>query len=62
MTPNPDPKQHSRIITDGPERAGARAMLKGIGFTDDDLAQVNILRDDFHGEWNYTILATQHPN
>src|SRR6059058_4317979 len=37
MTPNP--KQRSRIITDGRERAGARAMLKGIGFTDDDLAR-----------------------
>jgi len=34
-----DPKQHSRVITDGPERAGARAMLKAIGFTDDDLAR-----------------------
>src|SRR2546427_4525714 len=37
MTPNP--KQRSRIITDGRERAGARAMLKGIGFSDDDLAR-----------------------
>jgi dihydroxy-acid dehydratase len=34
-----DPKQHSRIITDGRDRAGARAMLKGIGFTDDELAR-----------------------
>ena len=34
-----DPKKHSRIITQGPERAGARAMLKAIGFTDDDLAR-----------------------
>src|SRR5258706_11606443 len=34
-----DPKQRSRIITDGRDRAGARAMLKGIGFTDDDLAR-----------------------
>src|SRR5256886_8631893 len=34
-----DPKQRSRIITEGPERAGARAMLKAIGFTDDDLAR-----------------------
>jgi len=34
-----DPKQHSRVITDGRDRAGARAMLKGIGFTDDDLAR-----------------------
>ena len=39
MTPNPNPNEHSRIITQGPERAGARAMLKGIGFTDDDLAR-----------------------
>ena len=34
-----DPKQHSRIITNGRDRAGARAMLKGIGFTDDELAR-----------------------
>src|SRR5438045_2391841 len=32
-----NPKQRSSIITDGRERAGARAMLKGIGFTDEDL-------------------------
>src|SRR6202162_4647814 len=34
-----NPKHRSSIITDGPDRAGARAMLKGIGFTDDDLAR-----------------------
>src|SRR6059036_3813163 len=34
-----DPKQHSRVITDGPDRAGARAMLKGIGFTNNDIAR-----------------------
>ncbi len=34
-----DPKQHSRTITDGRDRAGARAMLKAIGFTDEDLAR-----------------------
>src|SRR2546427_735524 len=34
-----DPKQHSRVITDGRDRAGARAMFKAIGFTDDDLAR-----------------------
>jgi len=32
-------KQHSHIITDGPDRAPARAMLKSIGFTDEDLAK-----------------------
>jgi dihydroxy-acid dehydratase len=34
-----DPKHQSRTITDGPERAGARAMLKAIGFNDADLAR-----------------------
>ena len=32
-----NPKQRSSTITDGRERSGARAMLKGIGFTDEDL-------------------------
>ena len=32
-------KRHSHALTDGPDRAGARAMLKAVGFTDDDLAQ-----------------------
>ncbi len=34
-----DPKHWSHIITNGPSRAGARAMLKAVGFTDDDLAK-----------------------
>ncbi len=32
-----DPRSKSRHITEGPDRAPARAMLKSIGFTDDDL-------------------------
>src|SRR6476469_9847829 len=32
-------KRHSATITDGPGRAGARSMLKGVGFTDEDLAK-----------------------
>ena len=32
-------KRHSAKLTDGPDRAGARSMLKAIGFTDDDLAR-----------------------
>jgi dihydroxy-acid dehydratase len=45
MTPDPydrpsDPaKRRSAALTDGPERAPARAMLKGTGFHDDDLAR-----------------------
>ncbi|HEY5600138.1 MAG TPA: dihydroxy-acid dehydratase, partial [Candidatus Manganitrophaceae bacterium] len=32
-------KHKSHLITDGPDRAPARAMLKGIGFSDEDLAK-----------------------
>ena len=45
MTANPydrpsDPaKRRSAALTDGLHRAGARAMFKGIGFTDEDLAR-----------------------
>ncbi len=45
MTTNPydrptDPaKRRSAALTDGPDRAPARAMLKAVGLTDDDLAR-----------------------
>ena len=29
----PDLRRNSRVLLDGPDRAPARAMLKGIGFT-----------------------------
>ncbi len=32
-------KRHSAALTDGVDRAPARAMLKGVGFTDEDLAK-----------------------
>src|SRR5215207_7679588 len=31
------PKPNSHTLTDGPNRAGARAMLKAVGLTDADL-------------------------
>lgn len=34
-----DPRHRSRILLDGPERAPARAMLKAIGYTDEDLSR-----------------------
>ncbi|MFL5885830.1 MAG: dihydroxy-acid dehydratase [Thermoleophilaceae bacterium] len=34
-----DPRQRSRVILDGPDRAAARAYLKGIGFDNDALAR-----------------------
>lgn len=32
-------KRHSAALTDGPDRAAARAMLKAVGYTDSDLAK-----------------------
>lgn len=37
--PTDPAKRRSAAITDGPDRAPARAMLKGTGFTDEDLAR-----------------------
>ena len=31
------------------------AYAKGIVVSDEEMAGINIIRDDFHGEWNYTI-------
>ena len=32
-----------------------RSYPKGIRVSDEDMAELNIHRDQFHGEWNYTI-------
>ena len=37
--PSDPAKRHSHALTDGYERAGARSMLKAVGFTDEDLAK-----------------------
>ena len=34
---------------------------KGIKVTDQEMAAINITRDEFHGEWNYTISPNQQP-
>jgi len=34
---NSDPRQHSRVLVDGPDRAPARSYFKSVGFTGDDL-------------------------
>src|SRR6187549_2609456 len=39
MATNENLKPRSSIVTDGPDRAPARAMLKAVGFTDEDLAK-----------------------
>jgi hypothetical protein len=32
---------------------------KGIKVSDDALAQINIAKDEFHGEWNYQIIPQE---
>jgi len=38
----PDPKHRSREVTDGPERAPARSMLRAIGMGDDDWSKPQV--------------------
>jgi hypothetical protein len=32
-----------------------KTFTKGVVVSDEELAATNIVRGDFHGEWNYTI-------
>ena len=34
-----DPRHKSRVLLEGPDRAPARAMMKAVGFSDEDLAR-----------------------
>jgi dihydroxy-acid dehydratase len=59
-----DPKHHSRTITDGRDLIGTRAMLKGVAFTDDDLARpmigvVNTWTETL--PCNYHLVGLLHP-
>ena len=38
-----------------------REYLTGIKVDDETMKELHILRDEFHGEWNYTILPENHP-
>jgi hypothetical protein len=35
---------------------------KGITVSDEEMAAINIVRDEFHGEWNYTIRPNDRPD
>ena len=34
---------------------------KGVNVTDQEMQAIRIARDEFHGEWNYTISPNQQP-
>jgi dihydroxy-acid dehydratase len=52
-----NPKHRSHIITDGRDRAAARAMLKAIGFTDADLARPIV---GIANTWTETMPCNYH--
>jgi dihydroxy-acid dehydratase len=62
--PTDPAKRHSAALTDGVDRAPARAMLKGIGFTDEDLARplVGVATtwiETMPCNWNHRALAKE---
>src|SRR5215831_3769883 len=57
-----DPRSKSRVLLEGPDRAPARAMMKAVGFTDEDLARPQIgVAHSWIGtmpcNWNHRKLA-----
>jgi dihydroxy-acid dehydratase len=57
-----DPRQKSRVLLEGPDRAPARAMMKAVGFRDEDLARPQIgVAHSWIGtmpcNWNHRKLA-----
>jgi dihydroxy-acid dehydratase len=57
-----DPRHKSRTLLEGPDRAPARAMMKAVGFTDEDLARPQIgVAHSWIGtmpcNWNHRKLA-----
>jgi dihydroxy-acid dehydratase len=57
-----DPRKHSRVLLEGTDRAPARAMMKAVGFSDQDLARPQIgVAHSWIGtmpcNWNHRKLA-----
>ncbi|HXA97882.1 MAG TPA: dihydroxy-acid dehydratase [Candidatus Dormibacteraeota bacterium] len=57
-----DPRKHSRVLLEGTDRAAARAMMKAVGFSDEDLARPQIgVAHSWIGtmpcNWNHRKLA-----
>ena len=42
MKTTPDPRQHSRVVVDGVKQAPSRAMLRAVGFADQDFGKPQI--------------------
>jgi hypothetical protein len=38
---------------------GGNLYPRGVQVTEQEMQAINIIRDEFHGEWNYTISPNQ---
>jgi len=57
-----DPRSRSRVLLDGPDRSPARAMMKAVGYTDEDLSkpQIGVAHcwiETMPCNWNHRKLA-----
>ncbi len=48
----------ARKALSDPAKLDSKPYPKGIKVTDAEFAAIRIVRDEFHGEWNYTILPS----
>jgi len=55
--PTHDPRQHSRPVLDGPERAPSRAMLRPVGFDDADFDRIQV---GVVSTWSQVTPCTMH--
>lgn len=54
-----DPRHRSRDVTEGPKRAGARAMLRAVGFTEEDFTKPQV---GVASSWNEVTPCNVHLN
>ena len=52
-------RRYSRVVVDGDEQAPSRAMLRGVGFTDEDFARPQI---GIASTWAMTTPCNMHIN
>jgi dihydroxy-acid dehydratase len=56
---SPDPRRYSRVVVDGVEHAPGRAMLRAVGFTDEDFARPQI---GIASTWSMVTPCNMHIN
>ena len=55
MLPMLDERQRRLYLANEAKAIGTAGYHKSVRYLDEELSKVNIQRDDFHSEWNYTI-------